>query len=210
MEPMTIPARSRLTCLQLFAVVVTILLYLAAIPLTAFLAGRFLVNTDTVQPADVVIALGGDAGLDRLEKAVSYYQNGSAQALIISDVQVTTATGLDYANYMRDAAKALGVPDRDIYITEVIANTTFNEARATRKLMLRNGWTSAIVVTDPFHTRRARAYFRNDFADHDLTAYITYTAEHWYRPSRWFLSPRGITITQVEYLKLVWMWVIRG
>ena len=186
-------------------VLAAILLYLCAIPVIAFLGGRFLVKADAVQPADVVIALGGDAGFDRLEKAGRDTKDGRPNAWFISDVQVTMADGRDFAVVMRDAALDLGVRPDDIYVTEVIANTTYNEARATRKLMLRNGWTTAIVATDPFHTRRARAYFRSDFADHNLTAYITYTPEHWYRPSTWFLSQQGITITQVEYLKLLWM-----
>jgi uncharacterized SAM-binding protein YcdF (DUF218 family) len=186
---------------------VTAFLYLCAIPVVSFLGGRFLVNADEPQPADVVIALGGDSGFDRLEKAAEYYKSGMADALLISDTQVDAYTGQDITVYMRNAARELGIPADDIYITEVAATTTLNEARATRKIMLRNGWTSAIVVTDPFHTYRARAYFRDDFQDHDLAVYMTYTAEHWYRPSTWFLSARGVTITQVEYAKTIWMWL---
>ena len=198
---------SSLTFVQWLIVLLAVAVYLFGIPAAAWLGGRFLVNADDVQAADVVIALGGDAGFDRLEKAAELYHSGLADALIISDTQVEAFTGQDITLFMRNAAKDLGIPESDIYITEVAANTTYNEARAARKLMLRNGWTSCIVVTDPFHTRRARSYFRRDFADHDLTVYVTYTAEHWYRPSSWFMSRRGIMTTQTEYAKLFWMWM---
>lgn len=185
-------------------VLAAVFLYLCALPLTAFLGGRFLIQADAVQSADAVIALGGDDGFDRLEKAVQYYKDGAADVLIISDTGALTASGVDAAIYQKNAAIAMGVPSVDIYITEVHANTTYNEARATRKLMLRNGWESCIVVTDPFHTRRARTYFRNNFAAYGLHVDVTYTAEHWYRPSTWFLSQRGIVITQTEYAKTLW------
>lgn len=190
--------------LSILLVLVTSILYLCTIPVTAYIGGRYLIKADDTQPADAVIALGGDAGFDRLEKAVEIYKEGSAQVLIISDTGVVTESGVDAAIYQKNEAIAMGVPSVDIYITEVHANTTFNEARATRKLMLRNGWVSCIVVTDPFHTRRAGNFFRSDFAEHGLTVYITYTAEHWYRPGTWFLSKRGIVITQTEYLKTLW------
>ncbi len=185
-------------------VLAAVFLYLCALPLTAFLGGRFLIQADLVGSADAVIALGGDDGFDRLEKAVQYYQDGAADVLIISDTGALTESGVDAAMYQKDAAIAMGVPSVDIYITEVHANTTYNEGRATRKLMLRNGWDSCIVVTDPFHTRRARTYFRKDFAAHGLSVSVTYTAAHWYRPSTWFLSQRGIVITQTEYAKTLW------
>ncbi|MEE4195134.1 MAG: YdcF family protein [Anaerolineae bacterium] len=188
-------------------VLAAVCLYLCALPVTAFFGGRFLIQADEVQSADAVIALGGDTGFDRLEKAVQYYKDGAADVLIISDTGALTESGVDAAVYQKNAAIAMGVPSVDIYITEVHANTTYNEARATRKLMLRNGWESCIVVTDPFHTRRARAYFRDDFAAHGLSVSVTYTAAHWYRPSTWFLSRDGIVITQVEYAKLAWMWI---
>ena len=84
---------------------VTAFLYLCAIPVAAFLGGRFLVNADEPQPADVVIALGGDSGFDRLEKAAEYYKSGMADALLISDTEVDAYTGQDITVYMRNAAR---------------------------------------------------------------------------------------------------------
>lgn len=164
--------------------------------------GRFLLVSDRLQPADVVVALGGDANLDRLEMAVELYHEGLADALIITETTVTAFTGQQESLYLRQQAAALGVPDSAIYVTEVGATSTWDEARAVRKLMLRNDWTSCIAVTDPYHTRRVKIAFTQDFKAHDLTVSVIYTPDHWYRPSTWFLSVDGRQTTLLEYIKL--------
>ncbi len=181
---------------------VMILLFLLAVPFILWQAGRFLVVNDDLQTADAVIALGGDNSFDRLERAVEVYQQGLARVLIIPDTPDATPTGQSYTAYMREAALARGVRAEDIYVTEVTATSTWNEARAVRKLMLRNDWQSCIVVSDPYHTRRAKIAFNQDFRPYGLSAAVTYTPQHWYRPSQWFLSARGVTTTLLEYVKL--------
>lgn len=181
---------------------VLLLLVVLAVPLILWQAGRFLVVSDDLRPADAVIALGGDGSFDRLDRAVEVYRQGLARVLIIPDTPDATPTGQVYAVYMREAAIARGVKSEDIYVTEVTATSTWNEARAVRKLMMRNDWDSCIVVSDPYHTRRVKIAFNQDFREHGLSVQVTYTPHHWYRPSRWFLSSRGVTTTLLEYVKL--------
>lgn len=200
--------RKPLSCLEIVVILISVCIYIAFIPVSLYIAGRYLVVSDNLQVSDVVIALGGDSGTDRLEKAVELYKAGMASAIIISDTQEMAYTGQDITLYLANTAKEMGVPAEDIYVTEVIANTTLNEARATRKIMLRNDWTSCIVVTDPFHTRRARSFFRRDFKEHDLSVDVTYTSEHWFRPISWFTTREGIFLTQLEYIK--YFWVVLG
>ena len=164
--------------------------------------GRFLLVNDRLQPADAVIALGGDATLDRLEMAVELYNEGLADALIITETNATASTGQQESLYLRNQAIALGVPENAIFITEVDATSTWDEARAVRKLMLRNDWHSCIAVTDPYHTRRVKIAFTQDFKAHNLNVSVVYTPDHWYRPSTWFLSVEGRQTTLLEYIKL--------
>jgi len=171
-------------------------------PIIMLFLGRFLLVNDKLQPADVVIALGGDADLDRLEMAVELYHEGLAEALIITETTATAYTGQQVSLYLRNQAEVLGVPENAIFITEVDATSTWDEARAVRKLMLRNGWTSCIAVTDPYHTRRVKIAFSQDFKPHDLNVSVVYTPDHWYRPSTWFLSVEGRQTTLLEYGKL--------
>jgi uncharacterized SAM-binding protein YcdF (DUF218 family) len=186
----------------LLVLAVMIVLFVLAAPFILWQAGRFLVVNDDLQAADAVIALGGDTDFDRLDRAVEVYKQGLARVLIIPDTPDATPTGQLYAVYMREAALARGVRAEDIFLTEVTASSTWNEARAVRKLMLRNDWVSCIVVSDPYHTRRAKIAFNQDFRAHGLSAQATYTMQHWYRPSQWFLSSRGVTTTLLEYVKL--------
>jgi uncharacterized SAM-binding protein YcdF (DUF218 family) len=188
---------------RLTALAVLLLLVALAVPIILWQAGRFLVVSDDLQAADAVIPLGGDTNFDRLVRAVEVYQQGLAQVLIIPDTPDATPSGQEYAVYMREAAIARGVQAEDIFVTEVTATSTWDEARAVRKLMLRNDWVSCIVVSDPYHTRRAQIAFNQDFRLHGLSVQVTYTPEHWYRPSQWFLSSRGVTTTLLEYVKLI-------
>ena len=171
-------------------------------PIAMLAPGRFLLVNDPLQPSDVIIALGGDAALNRLEMAVELYHEGLAGALIITETTTTADNGQQESLYLRNQAMALDVPESAIFITEVDATSTWKEARAVRKLMLRNDWTSCIAVTDPYHTRRVKIAFTQDFKAHDLKVSVVYTPDHWYRPATWFLSAEGRQTTFREYIKL--------
>ena len=186
----------------LLALAISFLVSCLCGPVGLLLIGRGLLVDDRLNNADVVVALGGDGTLDRLERAVEIYQAGLAQAVIITETNSTAETGQQESLYLRDQAIAMGVPDKVIYITEVDATSTWDEARAVRKLMLRNDWAACIAVSDPYHTRRVKLAFSQDFKEHGLLVSVTYTAEHWYRPSTWFLSVEGRQTTLLEYIKL--------
>ncbi|MCD6475253.1 MAG: YdcF family protein [Anaerolineaceae bacterium] len=172
-------------------------------PIIMLFLGRFLLVNDRLQPADVVVALGGDATLDRLEMAVELYHDGLADALIITETTATVYTGQQESLYLRNQAMAMGVPENAIFVTEVNATSTWDEARAVRKLMLQNNWTSCIAVTDPYHTRRVKIAFTQDFKAHGLNVSVIYTPDHWYRPSTWFLTGKGRQTTLLEYVKIL-------
>ena len=196
----TLPKKRRSNIL--IAVLVSIIIACLCSPLGLLLAGRLLLVNDPLSPADVVVALGGDATLNRLEKAVALYKEGYAEVLVITETNSTAFSGQQESLYLRNQAIEMGVPNNAILVTEMDATSTWDEARAVRKLMLRNGWTSCIAISDPYHTRRVKLAFSQDFKEHDLSVSVTYTPEHWYRPSTWFLSTEGRQTTLLEYIKL--------
>ena len=183
--------------------------WLAGCVLLPFLAllvlwglGRGLFISQRLSPADAILALGGDGDTSRLEQAAALMQQGMADVLIITETNTISYTGQIESYYLRQQAIALGVPPERIFVTEASATSTWDEARAARKLMLRRGWQSLIVVTDPYHTRRVQLAFSRDLANHDLQVLVTSTSNHWWRPSNWFLSREGWRVTTREYIKL--------
>lgn len=165
--------------------------------------GRWLLVSDHLRPSDAAVALGGDAGLARLEKAAELYNEGLVKHIIITETNAVADSGMRESQYLLNQALARGVRYRDISITEVDVSSTWSEAVAVRKLMLQKGWTSCIVITDPYHTLRARLAFNRDFRPHGLTVSVSYTPDHWWRPSTWFLSQAGREVTLREWVKVL-------
>ncbi|NSW54051.1 MAG: YdcF family protein [Anaerolineae bacterium] len=190
----------RTGCLVWVLAVVAILTGLLALP---YLLGRVLLVNDRLRPADAAAALGGDAGSARMEQAAALYREGLVQSVIIPETNGVADNGMRESQYLLNQALAQGVRYRDIVITEVDATSTWGEAVAVRKLMLQKGWTSVIVVTDPYHTLRAKLAFQRDFHPHDLRVSVIHTRGHWWRPSTWFLSAEGRDVTVREWIKLL-------
>ena len=78
-----------------------------------------------------------------------------------------------------------------------------DEAEAVLRLMRRHDYKTVIVVTDPFHTYRARLIFRDAFRGSGLTVRVHPVTDLWYRSNTWFLSAAGWANTAREYIKLV-------
>lgn len=60
---------------------------------------------------------------------------------------------------MKALAASLNVPPEDIAI-EDDARNTYENVRNTQKIMEANGWKSAILVSSPYHMRRALMVWR--------------------------------------------------
>ena len=114
--------------------------------------GRGLVREDPLVKSDVIIALGGDKRCLREKRAAELYLAGWARKVVVSGVQYIKGvhTGESAKRYVMQ----LGVPEGDIIILRETWNTRA-EGRKLGEMMRENGWGSVIVVTSPFHSRRA-------------------------------------------------------
>jgi len=81
---------------------------------------------------------------------------------------------------------------------------TYDEAVNLRKLVQRHGWYSLIVVTDPFHTRRAGRTFRTLLPD--VAIYLNATPNPAHDPRRWWRTREGLGFVMKEMAKLVFYW----
>lgn len=140
--------------------------------------------------ADMIVALGGDAG-DRVMLASELYQAGYAQRILLTGMEGgADATRMHYLNwrtrYLRDA----GVPESAILFDGKSANT-HEEAVNTARLMSEEGLKRALIVSDPPHMRRLDITFRPVFADSGLSYTLvethspTWDAQHWWRDEKW-------------------------
>jgi uncharacterized SAM-binding protein YcdF (DUF218 family) len=170
------------------------------------LAGRFLVVEDPLPPAgapaDAVVPLGG-GGVHRVAGAASLLRDGYATWLLTADDELDLpGIRQSLGELVRQEAEWQGVPAERVLVLPGSVETTWQEALALRRLVDRQGWHSLLVLTDPFHTRRARLCFREAFRDSGVAVSVRAIEGSWYDPGSWWLSTDGLRETWTEVLKL--------
>ncbi len=122
------------------------------LPVVFTKAGSLLIRNDVIKRAHVVVALGGDKRCGREKRAAELYRQGLAKKIIVSGVQY--GWGVHTGEAAKRYVVSLGVPEQDVLIIRDVTNTRA-ESQALMKLMYDQGWKTAIIVTSPFHSRRA-------------------------------------------------------
>lgn len=107
--------------------------------------------------ADALVVLAGDHTGARVEHAAALFQAGCVPTgpLVVSGGPIYGQ--LTWAELMRDQAEALGV-DEDRIVLQDRSTTTAEDADLSAPLL--QGCRRVVVVTSPFHSRRAAAEFR--------------------------------------------------
>ena len=111
---------------------------------------RCLVVSVPMEKADALIVLGGEP-LARPQEAARLYSHGVAPVIYV--------TGEGDSARNRQVLMSSGVPSSAILL-ETKATTTFGNAMLLKPLLEKAHVTSALIVTSPFHSRRALATFR--------------------------------------------------
>ncbi|HEY8732706.1 MAG TPA: YdcF family protein [Candidatus Limnocylindria bacterium] len=161
--------------------------------------GHVLDVEDPLVRADAIVALSGDTGA-RTETAVDLWKRGYAPLIIFAGAS-EDPTSVSSGELMKRDAVALGVPESAILV-EPSSTTTEENARLVAALMKPRGLRSAILVTSPYHQRRAANLFRQAFAPQNLT-FTNYPArDPQWDPNTWWLREPARTLTAVELVKL--------
>ena len=125
---------------------------------------------DPEQPADAIVVLGTplgphhgltDVGEERVQAGVRLWQRGLAPILCLS------GGGPGYvmpdrpreADVMAARARELGVPDSALRVERDSLSTADNALRSA-SLLAADGCKRVWLVSQPFHTRRSRFWFR--------------------------------------------------
>lgn len=142
------------------------LIVLPAVLSAAFLLAASLIAADglrdEIHPADVAIVPGNTVERDgrpsarlraRLDKTLELYRGGLFANVIVSGG--VGEEGFDEAEVMKSYLVSRGVPE-DRVIADRGGATTYLTARNAAEAMRRNGWRSALVVSQYFHVARTR------------------------------------------------------
>jgi uncharacterized SAM-binding protein YcdF (DUF218 family) len=141
--------------------------------LIAYLESDYeLIKPSKVESADAVVVLSGMVktiqtknGLDyewgeaayRIFAGIDLFKSNKAPVLVLTGGKLPWSIGVPEGEYLRDVAIDLGVPKKDILLTENVENTD-QEAKAIKKLLLLDN-PKIILVTSAFHMPRAQLVF---------------------------------------------------
>jgi uncharacterized SAM-binding protein YcdF (DUF218 family) len=161
-------------------------------------AGRFLVVNDSIQKSDAIIVLSGDKG-ERIEKAAELYHKGYGRYFVISGGIVYN--NVTMAQLMMQHAIELGVPKKAI-ILEDRADSTYENAHFTKKVLKSYPIHTAIVVTSNYHLRRTRLIFSREFKDTAIKLSYAGAKDQYFNETKWWSNNKSIMITINEYIKM--------
>lgn len=193
-------------CFKIFGGFLGAVLLLLFLALGGYLflrgAGAFLIIADELQPANAIVIMGG-GGEPRMAEALELYRDKLARIIILTE----TGEYIEESNYLQSFDIRIqlmnnGVPAGNVLITDSEVSSTLEEARAVLKTLKLNQMNSAIIVTDPYHTKRTSIVFNDVFAGEDISLSIQPVTPSWYNSRTWFLSRDGWKFTVLEYLKL--------
>ena len=160
-------------------------------------AARQLIRMDTLPKADAIIALGGDPLCLRERHAAELYHHGLGRKIVIAGLPF--AWGGNTGDAKRRYLICRGVAEADIVVLPVATNTR-QEAQTLHQVMRQNQWHSMIVVTSPYHSRRA--LFTMEQRAEELQFYsapVLAEAPEW-RPAQWWTRRRDVFITIRELI----------
>jgi len=174
---------------------------LGAISIVAVLVGigHWLDVTDPLAKADAIVAISGDTGA-RAETAIALWKQGYAPLLIFSGGS-SDPESVASAELMKRIAVAAGVP-ADAIAVEGASATTEENAKRVAELMKERGLGTAILVTSPYHQRRAAMLFEREFGRAALTFRNHPAEDPDWDPNLWWTSDPSRRLTLLELAKL--------
>lgn len=164
-------------------------------------AGFYLSPQGELKKADaIVVVSGGETDL-RVKEGVKLFSESWAPLMIMSGA--ARDEGVSNAKAMQQLAVAQGVSEESVLIEEESANTIEN-AQFVRDIIRENDIESIILVTSPYHQRRAYISFQT-FLEGEVTI-INHSAEDsaW-RKNGWWQESWSRYLTFSELQKIVYL-----
>ena len=137
----------------------------------AFKAPSWLVVDQTIHKADIAVVLGGGGG-SRLRTGLFLYDTGTVNQLVLVDEKK------QYWKHMLDQqctnCKAEG---KNIVILEGSTNT-ITDAQLILQYCTQNKIKRILIVTDPYHTRRALLAFKSQFKQSNIKTSLVSSGDY--------------------------------
>ncbi|MBI2798597.1 YdcF family protein [Candidatus Saccharibacteria bacterium] len=165
--------------------------------------GFFLSPQDNLQKADAIVVISGGRTTARAQKGIQLFKDGYGKKLILSGAALDD--GPSNALAMRDQALSAGIADQDILIDEA-AQDTYQNAIDSKHILDQLDARSLILVTSPYHQRRADMTFRAVLGPAYKVIGVSAFDDRWSKAA-WWKSGFAFDISLSELQKLVFIYL---
>ncbi len=153
---------------------------------------------DPPERADAIVVMAGDPDYERTTTAAALMRAGMSGLLVLTGGEAGPGDG---AESLRERALVLGVPSERIRL-EATSHSTREAVVAVLPILRGAGARTVILVTSPYHQRRAAASARRAWPGIRV---LSHGASHssW-SPHRWWRNAHSRRIVVTEYAKLLY------
>lgn len=194
--------RSRYLAITMIAFILAGVILLLRYEPVLFFIGDFLVVKDELQPADVIHVI---AGADyRTEYAIQLYKEGYAKQIFFTGAWCSIHQ-VNHSEHGKEKAIEQGVPTSAIATDGAEITTTYSEALRLKDYISASPVPihSIIVVSDPYHMRRARWAYRKVLGDQISIQMAPVPFEQFPYPHRWWTNRESRDMVRNEYVKSI-------
>ena len=173
-------------------------------------AARLWIISDEPVQADAIVILGGGINTRPAAAAQLYHAGWSKQVLLMQPERSTIVKlGLvmDYGTITRKILEVENVPESAIVVIEPEVTSTVEEAEALNDWVKQHQAKRLLIVTDIFHTRRARWILNRKLKETGVELRMMATPLLYYDSSNWWQDEDGLIDFQNEIIKFaVYKW----
>ncbi|MBA3321127.1 MAG: YdcF family protein [Pyrinomonadaceae bacterium] len=177
-------------------------------------AARALIRLAALPRADVIVVLGGSAAyVERTQWAAQLFHQGRAARIVLTNDNQRGGWSREkrrnpfYHERAVEELRRAGVPADKIDVLPQPLSGTFAEALALRQYAATKGVRSFLVVTSPYHTRRAGWTLGRVFREEggiEIGIDAPPPGRQSPLPLTWWLRPHGWRVVALEYPKLLY------
>jgi len=161
---------------------------------------EFLIVEDPLRSADLIEVLGDK--IERIKYGIELYQKGYAPKIAFTGgKEDLLLIDLSWPEIAKEYALTQGIPSEAILIAD--ANSTYEEALQIKKIMADHKLNSVIIVSSPYHMRRARLIFKSVLQGEANLIFAPVPLEQSeFKLHSWWTDEESLVNVMQEYVKL--------
>jgi len=195
---------SRFTAFLLGLSVGTLATY-TVIALLVFRIPDWLVLANQPEKAEVGVVLGGGGG-SRLRAGLSLYDAGFVSQLLLVDGKKSA-----WEHIQKNLCLDCAIDGKDVRVLEGSTNT-LSDAELVEQFCLENRVSSLLIITDPYHTRRASLIFHSRISLSQVNILVVSSGDYanYMSPEElWWTDESTLQVVLAETSKIAFMFLKR-